>query len=340
MQRNDDLNMIGLLREVWAAKVFLTIGLSVGLLAAFAFIVVSKPQFEARMMVGPAQPLEASMEARFENGQNSYVLGREQNNSIEVVSNFTRFQAMMRGVSVARLLLRDRRIVEGLESDVAFVFGDGREGIQPTELAKYIGARVKLDRFGESALREMVYRHRDGRFAAYFVQQIHRTTDQLIRAELRGQVDERIAYLERVIAKTVNAEQRRIMTNLLLEQQRARMMVSMDAPVAAIVVEPAASSAGAVWPDAGLLYSGLGFLGLFLGYLVFGVVHYREEDEVLVAPRGRGAGVVPQKNSGQDLRHEPKRPLKYGSWFQGAPDNDVDADDKNAPRKDASDAAE
>ena len=314
--QQSDLNMIGVLREVWAAKLFLLVGLCVGVLAAVCFSVLAVPKMEARMMVGPAQPMDASMQAEFQDGQNSYVIGGERNNAREAVSNFTRFEAMMRGVRVARFLLRDERIVVGLKNDIAFVFEDGNTDVQPAELAHYIARRVTLDRFGETALREMVYRHRDGKFAAYFVQQIHRISDQLIRSELRGQIDERIGYLERVIAKTNNPEQRRIVTNLLLEQERALMMVSMDAPVAAAVIEPVASGVRAVWPDAGLLYGGVGLVGLLLGYLVFGVVHYQDEEN--------DAGEQKTVVRGKDLRHQPKRPLKYGSWFGGAPDNDVD----------------
>lgn len=335
VEQYQDLNLIGLLREFWAAKVFLAVGLMLGLFTAFVFMSILQPKYEARMMVGPAQPLEAGVQAQYQDGGNSYVLPADRPASREVVSNFVRFEAMRRGVSVARLLLRDERIVEGVSDDHAFILDDGREGVQPTELAKYIGRRVKMDRFGETALKEMVYKHPDPAFAAYFLQQIHRTTDQLIRADLRSKVDQQIAYLERVVAKTVNPEQRRIMTNLLLEQERARMMVSMDAPVAASVYEPAAAGRYAVWPDAGLFYGGFGLLGLMLGYFVFGLIHYKEEMVVVSehAPVMRG----------EDLQHKPKHPLKYGSWFQSEAGND-DSTSSGQPevfrKKDVSNAAE
>jgi hypothetical protein len=186
-EQENDLNMVGLVREVWAARAFLVVGLCVGFLVAFVIVAVSVPKFEARMMVGPAQPLEASMQARFDDGQNSYLFGAERGRpSGEVVSNFVRFEAMVRGGSVARLLLRDARIVDGVKADRAFVFDGGQGDVDPAELAQYIDARVGFDRFGETPLKEIVYRHRDGAFAAYFLQQIHRVSDQLIRAELRG----------------------------------------------------------------------------------------------------------------------------------------------------------
>ena len=75
--QENDLNMVGLLREVWAARAFLVVGLCVGFLIAFGIVAVSVPKFEARMMVGPAQPLETLMQARFDDGQNSYLFGAE-----------------------------------------------------------------------------------------------------------------------------------------------------------------------------------------------------------------------------------------------------------------------
>lgn len=336
IQDNDDLNFIAFVREIWAAKFFLIVGLCVGVLMAFTVILFAEPQVEARMMIGPAQPMEVDARSRSQDAQSSYVYAAKSADEGQGFSNFTRFEAMMGGVSVARLLLRDQRIVEGLRSDRRFVFDDVQSDMRPEELAGYIRKRVRLDPFGETALREVYYRHHDGVFASYFVQQIHRISDQLIRANLRGQVDERIGYLERLIGKTANPEQRRIMTDLLLEQERLRMMVSMDSPVAASVIEPASAQARTVWPDAYLFYGGFGVAGLLIGYLVFGLVYFGREDVI-------AEGVSVGAGRGEDLRHKPKRPLKYGSWFQNTPDNanDLPAENLNARRlKGASDAAE
>ena len=307
-----DLNLNDLLREIWAVRLFLTVGLLVGLFIAFVFVSIIEPRVEAQMIVGPAKPMEINMQARYQDGSNSYLLNApEKRVESENVPHFVRFQALMRGATVAGLLLRDEKIVSGLESDRTFVFEGEQAAFTPEDLADYIAQRVEIDPFGETSLKTLRYRHHDTAFAAYFLQQIHRVSDQLIRADLRGQVDQRIVYLERVIAKTMNPEQRRVMTNLMLEQERLRMLLSMDAPVAASAVEPASARSRVVWPDPYLFYAGFGLLGMLLGYFVFGFVPYAQEDEALVAPEPRG----------EDLRHQPKRPLKYGSWFQKAPDN-------------------
>ena len=330
-QQEQDINLIGLLREFWSARLFLVLGLCCGLAGAFCFLALAQPRYEARMMVGPADTLNTTMQARYTDGPASYIFSEKNSPMEKKVSDFVRFEAMIRGVSVARYLISDERVLQGLRQDRAFIFGDGRTGVQATDLAKYFGQRVKLDPFGETDLKEISYKHSDPDFAAYLLQQLHRTADQLIRADSRAKVDERIAYLERVIAKTVNAEQRRILTNLLLEQQRARMTLAMDAPVAASVIEPVAVSSRPVWPDVPLFYSGFGFLGMLMGYIVFGLVSSLQ-------PRVESTDATRQVQRGDELRHAPKRPIKYGSWFRDSADNDTDI--SQARRKDVSDAAE
>jgi hypothetical protein len=329
--QNNDLNLGVLLREVWAARFFCFVGLSIGLLIAFVFVSIAEPRVEAQMIVSPADPLEINMQSRYQDGSNSYSLNASDTRSNnELVSHFVRFQALMRGSTVARVLLRDERIVKGLQNDRSFVFEGKKDILTPEDLASYIIKRVEVDPFGETSLKTLRYRHHDAAFAAYFLQQVHRVADQLIRADLRGQVDQRIAYLERVVAKTANPEQRRVMTNLMLEQERLRMLLSMDTPVAAAAVEPASARSHIVWPDPYLFYGGLGFIGLLLGYFLFGLVPYVEEESGLEEPVLRG----------EDLHHQPKRPLKYGSWFQNAPGNANDEKDGLRAVRRYSDATE
>lgn len=275
-EQGEDLNLAMLLRDLWAVKLFLVVGLLAGLIGAFVIVKVSVPHYQASMMIGPAQHINVSahggaLEQRVEG---SAVQRRAH---VNPAPHFTSFEAIYAGASTARLLLRDERVLAGLANDQSFVFDDLQESWSAPLLAEYIRKRVWLDSFGESELRSLNYRHRDPAFAAYFVQQIHRTADQLIRGDLRDGVDQRIAYLERSIAKTLNPEHRRAITGLLLEQERVRMVVSLPEPVAAKVIEAASAKPKPVWPDKALLFFGLGFLGLFLGYIVSGCVRSSSE---------------------------------------------------------------
>ncbi|MFK7840475.1 MAG: hypothetical protein AB8B83_09135 [Bdellovibrionales bacterium] len=331
VQHSNDLNLALFFRDIWSAKLFLIVGFCVGVLAAFCFTVLAVPKVEARMMIAPAELMDVAMKTRVQNGRSDFVLDSGPMRQHEVVPHFTRFEAMIRGIAVSKILLRNDYFVDGVLRDRSFVFDERNDALNAFELAEYIRNHVRFDPFGESAMGEIVYRHSDGQFASYFVQQIHRVTDQLIRTELRDQVNERIAYLERVIAKTINPEQRRIMTSLLLEQERTRMLVSMDAPVAARIIDPVAVSSRAVWPNLAFIYSGFCLIGLILAYFIFGIVHHNSAVDSDHKPVRRG----------QDLNHQPKRPVKYGGWFDGKAGNDQPAQSSSFHvKRDARDAAE
>jgi len=274
--KDPDLNVGAFLREIWAGKLWILSFAAIGVLCAVIVHVLTVPRYEARMMLAPVQSAEYFAD-RMQSRNGDGVIVPQAIQDRKSGHHFTRFQALYDGVSVAEILLRDPQIVAALENEQAFRFSNTEAEWDAAKLAAYIDDRVWLDAFGETPLREMKYRHADAEFAAYFLQKIHRVSDQLIRGDLRGQVDERIAYIERVIARSMNPDQRRAMTELLMEQERFKMMVSMDAPVAAQVIEKASASVKPVWPSLYLLYFGFMALGMFLGYIVSGFVQQKEQ---------------------------------------------------------------
>jgi len=349
VEYRDDLNMFDLLREMWQGRLFLLCGMVIGLLAAAAFMFMVVGKYEARILVVPADPMQAQIQTqmRSQGGGaggvgNAYVFavdglnaGGDYHDAEGVgVTHFMQFEAMIRGQSVARLLLRDDKIKNGVQKDHDFIVHKADGALNAALLADYVAEHVTFDAIGETPLRALVYRHADGDFAAYFLQQLHRVTDQLIRAEARARNDERIAYLERVIARSVDAEQRRVITNLLLEQERHKMMLSMDAAIAARVIEAASVSADIRWPNAAFVYVAFSLIGVVFGYVVFGFVKFHNGER----------GYVAQSIDGHSLRHQPKKSLKYGDWFKNDPENTNDPDgieEHDARMKrDASDAAE
>ena len=100
---------------------------------------------------------------------------------------------------------------------------------------------------------------------------LHETADGLIQYGLRKEVNERIAYLQKAMAEVRNPDHRRALTDLLMEQERLKMMVSIDQPYAAAMVEPSAISATPAWPDTTLVFLAFGVAGAFLGFIVFSI---------------------------------------------------------------------
>ncbi len=267
------------IEEVWAARVFVLAGILVGVIAAFITIALAVPHNRGQMTLAPASPM--NMAASRSASQSGSVAPAE---SVTNDVSFTRFEASYKGAGVAGLLLRDPEITAGLAKDKAFKFSKAEGNWTPEKLAEYIRQRVDVDPVGETRLRTYSYLHPDKEFAVMFLRRLHNITDGLIRHGLRKDVNERITYLNKSLSETMNPEHRRAMTDLLMEQERLKMLVSIDQPYAASVVVPAAGSVKARWPDPVLMYSSFMLVGAFLGFVVFGLRGFNEENVLAGLP--------------------------------------------------------
>lgn len=262
------------LREVWAGRVWVLAGLVIGLACAFGMMEAAVPHYAAQMVLAPASPMEMGA-ARDEDGAGK---------NAEALS-YERFEASFKGVAVAGLLLRDPEITAGLAADKAFGFSKSEPAWSAEKLAEYIARRVEVDPVGESSLRVLRYLHPDKEFGVMFLQRLHNVSDGLIRHGLRREVNERIAYLNKAVAENNNPEHRRALTDLLMEQERLRMLVSIDQPYAASVVVPAAASVKVRWPDVFLVYAGFGFAGALVGFVLYSARRALARDVFAVLPQ-------------------------------------------------------
>jgi uncharacterized protein involved in exopolysaccharide biosynthesis len=261
-----ETTLADLAKEIWRGRGFVLGGAVCGLAIAFLFIMMAVPHSRAQMVLSPASPMEASAK-----DQNSKPDVASQN--MQAALNFERFQSVAKGAAVASLLLRSPELVKGLEYDQSFLFSKPVTNWRPENLAEYISRRVQFVPVGETPLRILRYSHRDAKFAAAFLQRLHAITDGVIRHSVRTEVNERIGYLQQEMQRSMNPEHRRAMTDLLMEQERLRMLVSIDQPYAALVIEPAFSSSKALWPDKMLVFSSFAALGAFLGFVFFSLTH-------------------------------------------------------------------
>lgn len=144
-----------------------------------------------------------------------------------------------------------------------------------------------------------------------FLHRLHNVTDGLIRHGMRKDVNERIAYLNTAISETMNPDHRRAMTDLLMEQERLKMLVSIDQPYAASVVVPAAHSVKPVWPDTVLVYVSFIAVGAFLGFVVFSLRKLEVQDIMAALER---VSVKQQdwffpESGNENEKPEPRKPL-------------------------------
>lgn len=254
-----------LLREVWAARGFIFAGLALGAVLALGFGFFSVPQYKVEMILAPAQPMEVIENQNTARAYTGVLLSEPQK---QAAQNFDRFQSVAKGAAVAELLLRSAPLMQGVNADRAFRFEGSQDVNTPAQLAEYIEQHVRFAPVGETSLRAMRYSHPDPVFAVEFLNRIVAFTDGTIRHSIRNDVNERIAYLQNELSKNINPEHRRALTDLLMEQERLRMMVSIDQPYAASIVEDAFASSAPRWPDYSMILAIGVVIGAVLGFLV------------------------------------------------------------------------
>lgn len=262
------MNFADVMALLWRAKFYLLAFACVCTCLAFAFITVAVPHYRAHMIVGPASHMGQGTAAASMIGEGTISVRAEE---LQSTAAFIRFEAIYDGVSVASILVKDHTIVQGLREDDAFRFLTSNVDFTPEELSDYLQSRVRLEPVAGTALRTLSYMHADPDFAAYMVSRLHSLTDEIIRARILVETQERTRYLDNALARTQNPEHRRSLVTLLMEQERLKMMVSLDQPYAASVIEPAAASSKPRWPDPYVLYPVAVFIGFVLGFAVFSI---------------------------------------------------------------------
>jgi hypothetical protein len=258
-----------LLCELRANSVRIVIGAVIGLGLAFAFLSVSVSYYRAEIIIAPAAPLTGAESSSMLANEDLFALRfLVQRLGAGTGSDFQRFENIFSGVSVAAILLGDPKIQDGLARDKSFVFEDHTAKDWSAEkLSDYLKRRVILEPVGLTNAKRMVYLHSDQDFAKYLLGALHHIADSLIRRTIREESRARVEYLSNAMAQTNNPEHRRALTTLLMEQERLLMLVSIDQPYAASVIEPPSVNLKPRWPDAALVYLVLGFVFGLMGFL-------------------------------------------------------------------------
>ncbi len=265
----DEKSFVDVLSDLWRARISMAVFGIIGLVCVGAVLAVATPRYKASMLISPASPINGAEISSLMGNDNLFALRYlVQRVGQENSSDFLRFENIYSGRSVAELLLKDAGVYKGTAQDAHFRFDNVKDGWNASELAEYIEKSVNLEPVNGTSLRRLVYSHPDPEFAVYFLSRLHEQTDALIRKNIFTETSERIEYLQSAIAKTLNPENRKALTTLLLEQERLRMLVSIDQPYAAAVIEPASSSVKAVWPDP--IFLMLSFVGAFaiMGFII------------------------------------------------------------------------
>lgn len=265
----NEKTLFDVLSDVWQAKIYMLCFGALALVLAFCFTVFARDYYRTEMLVAPAVLMGQGLHQSSSSSEGSIQVQPEE---MQSAAAFLRFEQIYDGVSVASLLINDQDFINAVSQDLPFEFSSSLgQSWNPEKLADYLNKHVFLEPVSGTPLRKITYYHPDPETAKMVVAKVHRVADEIIRARLLREVMGRIGYLNTALSQTNNPEHRRNLAELLMQQEQIKMMVSLDEPFAASIVEPPYVSANPRWPDPFLIYPLFLIIGLMTGFVVFGM---------------------------------------------------------------------
>lgn len=254
-------NLPELIARIWRGRKFVFIGIAVGFVIALLLILLLKPQYEATMIVAP--PSHDSRTDSFVEGVFVYapdVEARIPTGSPE----FIRFEQSLRGAAVANLIFKMDHIVDQIGDDSLWR-GSSNTIKTPQDLSLYLTQHIQVETMGATSSRKITYRHPDPEFAAKLLVMLRKADDQIIRTSVKAETETKIEWLKTEFAKTLNPDHRQALAQLLMSEERRRMLLSLETPYAVNVVEEAASTPRPVVPNRPMILVMLLFVGVACG---------------------------------------------------------------------------
>ncbi len=238
-------NLPEVLKRIWSDKKYVLWGVAFGIFIAVFLILFLKPRYEASMIVAPS--LQDSRTNSFVEGVLLYspdIEARIPTGSPE----FIRFEQSLRGYSVAQLLFKMDNIVDKISEDTLWR-GISNPIQSPEELAIYLDKAIQIEVMGATTSRKISYLHPDQDFAVKFLTLLRKADDQIIRTSVRAESETKINWLKKEFQKTLNPDHRQALVQLLMSEERRRMLLSLDVPYAVNVVEEASVNPRAAVPN-------------------------------------------------------------------------------------------
>lgn len=268
----NEKTLYDLLRDIWAAKFYLFGGSFLMMIVAYIFILACVPHYKIEMILYPAQGIGQDVTAEISAPEGTLAVRQSQDNAI---LPFKQFEYGYYAPSTSGKLIENQIFMDFLKKNRSFVFSNGRSFSSPVSLGGFLKKRVKLEPLSGTELMKFVYYAPDPAQGIKVLKTLHQTTDNLIRINALVQAQRRIDYLSQKIENEAQPEQKRILSDLLIGQERLKVLASIDQSYAALVFEPPYASAVPRWPDPYLIYPVALMIGALLGFLIYGFRHAR-----------------------------------------------------------------
>ncbi len=135
-------------------------------------------------------------------------------------------------------------------------------------LAEFLDDGLDVTEIADSAMRRIEFSHEDPQFAVKFLSWLHKEVDELVREQAAERATVRIGYIQEKLNTVTVAEYREALIQLLSDQEMQMMMIQVDLPFSARIIEPPMVSDAPTFPKPfRLLALGAGW-GFFVGILL------------------------------------------------------------------------
>ncbi|EWY38948.1 hypothetical protein N825_10090 [Skermanella stibiiresistens SB22] len=132
-------------------------------------------------------------------------------------------------------------------------------------LARYIQKEVRIQRIGGTPFRRVTYRHADPEFARLLLNLLYATTERRLRSAAIHDNRKMIEEIGRKIGSVTDIDHRRALRDLLIGHERFAMMMDVDLPLTATLIQPAMAEALPDTPDPVVVLAIAAAMGLVVG---------------------------------------------------------------------------
>jgi len=262
-------------------------GLVGGVALAVSALWLVTPAYTAAMVIGPtARVGSAAMGARVPtlNGRDSTGVA-EPGAGDESLSDFARYLELFGSGPVADRLASDPAILRALFAERwdaetgrwrpppgllptikrAMLAMVGREDwVEPDgdRLSRTLRDRLVVDMLRSGPMRRITFRHADRAAAVELLGRIAAATDAHLRGEAARRSAAQIAHIKLRLGAVTVAEHRQALSDLLLDQERIAMMIGVELPFAADMIQPPTAATLPDWPNPAVVIPLAGLVGL------------------------------------------------------------------------------
>lgn len=263
MQYSQDETFSDLLKALWHARLFLAAGAVAGIILAVLVSLFAVSHYRVEMIVAPV--VDDVLAA---GGQENIAAKPSTDKKIA----FQSYLKIFNGPAVVEQVFADGM---KLSSDFAiprrFTFQKEHSAPVRGDIAPYLMQQIDMRRNGDTSLHVIRFDYPHPEIAREVLKQLHAAADHILRYQVMETAQSRVDYLQQSLGGTVNMEHRRVLANLLQEQERLFMMAQMDRDYAAQIIEPPFIYQHRVWPRYEYIFPVFMLIGMTLGWIIFGV---------------------------------------------------------------------